>query len=105
MGDDKLRIAGVRLENGAGARALQIDGLIWDLDAAGGNDTFLGGDGDDVLIGDHELALAAAPIHSSPIPTLRLAPNHLAHPIRPRAAPAVLAGGPGHALLVGDQVT
>ncbi|HEX9433406.1 MAG TPA: hypothetical protein VF936_11540, partial [Burkholderiales bacterium] len=104
IGDDRLRIAGVRLENGAGARALQIDGLIWDLDAAGGNDTLLGGDGDDVLIGDHELALAAAVIDSSAIATVSVALNELADHIGLGAGADVLDGGAGNDVLVGDHV-
>src|SRR5207253_647400 len=103
IGDDKLRIAGVRLESGAGTRALQIDGLIGDLDATGGNDTLLGGDGDDVLIGDHELAMAAAVIDSSVIAGVSLTLNELADHIGLGAGADVLDGGAGNDVLVGDD--
>src|SRR5439155_25245245 len=101
---DKLRIAGVRLENAAGSRTLQIDELIGDLDVAGGNDSLAGGDGDDVLVGDQELAIAGAVLDAVPAGTLSVTIAELVDPVSLGGGLDVLDGGGGNDVLVGDHV-
>jgi Ca2+-binding RTX toxin-like protein len=103
-GDSKMNVAGVRLQDGAGSRALEINSLVCDLDAEAGCDVLLGGEGDDTLTGDQELVIAGVVADGGVAGAVTVTIHELVDSITLDAGEDSLDGGAGSDVLVGDHV-
>jgi Ca2+-binding RTX toxin-like protein len=103
VGDNEARMAGVRLQDGAGSRTITINRLIPDLDLGAGRDTLLGGDDTDTLTGDQEAMLAGAVIDGGMNGVVSITVSSLLDDVTFSAERDTLDGGSGDDRLVGDH--
>jgi Ca2+-binding RTX toxin-like protein len=102
-GDNDVRLAGVRLQDGAGSRTITINSLIADLDLNAGRDTLLGGNGNDVMIGDQQIVVAGVVDEGGITGTVNVTICSLVASLSAGADNDTLDAGAGTDTLTGDQ--
>jgi len=109
IGDNAVQVLAA-VGAGTGGNALtkyklvaEFDGLINDLTISAANDTVLGGDGNDCLIGDSELTVAGVIDGAQSSDGLRVEIEKLGGSIKVKGADDRLEGGTGDDHLVGDS--
>jgi Ca2+-binding RTX toxin-like protein len=103
-GDNDVRLAGVRLQDGAGSRTVTINSVVADLDLGAGRDVLLGGNGDDVLIGDQQVVVAGVVDEGGLTGSVNVSIGSIVASLSAGADEDSLDGGAGANTLTGDQV-